>query len=78
MAFERYRIVTGDHPLEEECGLAVLSETAWLWLSLEYHKRHGAWCLDGVTGPDKYTAVVHDNVFTNLTTAADACAIPKR
>ncbi|BCI90932.1 hypothetical protein NIIDMKKI_61380 [Mycobacterium kansasii] len=37
------------------------------------------WHLDGVTGPDEYTAVVRDNVFTNLmaahnlVTAADAC-----
>lgn len=79
MAFERYRIVTGDGSLEEECGLAVLIETARLWLSLGHHDRHGVWHLDGVTGPDEYTAVVRDNVFTNLMaahnlhTAADAC-----
>ena len=40
----------------------------------------GCWHVDGVTGPDEYTAVVRDNVFTNLMaahnlrTAADACA----
>ena len=32
MAFERYRIVTGDDSLEEDCGLEVLVETARLWL----------------------------------------------
>jgi alpha,alpha-trehalose phosphorylase len=80
MAFERYRIVTGDDSLEEECGLTVLVETARLWLSLGHHDRHGVWHLDGVTGPDEYTAVVRDNVFTNLMAAhnlrvaADACA----
>ncbi|MCT7661428.1 glycoside hydrolase family 65 protein [Mycobacterium deserti] len=79
MAFERYRIVTGDDSLETECGLAVLVETARLWLSLGHHDRHGVWHLDGVTGPDEYTAIVRDNVFTNLMaahnliTAADAC-----
>ncbi|BBX98060.1 glycoside hydrolase family 65 protein [Mycobacterium lacus] len=79
MAFERYRIVTGDHSLEEDCGLAVHIETARLWISLGHHDRHGVWHLDGVTGPDEYTAVVRDNVFTNLmaahnlVTAADAC-----
>jgi trehalose/maltose hydrolase-like predicted phosphorylase len=79
MAFERYRIVTGDESLEAECGLAVLVETARLWLSLGHHDRHGVWHLDGVTGPDEYTAVVRDNVFTNLMaahnlrTAAEAC-----
>ena len=79
MAFERYRIVTGDHSLEQECGLKVLVETARLWASLGQHDRHGVWHIDGVTGPDEYTAVVRDNVFTNLMaahnlrTAADAC-----
>jgi trehalose/maltose hydrolase-like predicted phosphorylase len=48
-------------------------------MSLGHHDRHGAWHLDGVTGPDEYTAIVRDNVFTNLmaahnlVTAADAC-----
>ncbi|WP_431239053.1 glycoside hydrolase family 65 protein [Mycolicibacterium aichiense] len=79
MAFERYRTVTGDHCLEKDCGLAVLVETARLWMSLGHHDRDGVWHLDGVTGPDEYTAVVRDNVFTNLMaahnlrTAADAC-----
>jgi trehalose/maltose hydrolase-like predicted phosphorylase len=79
MAFERYRTVTGDHELERDCGLRVLVETARLWMSLGHHDRHGVWHLDGVTGPDEYTAVVRDNVFTNLmaahnlVTAADAC-----
>lgn len=80
MAFERYRTVTGDESLEAECGLEVLVETARLWLSLGHHDRHGVWHIDGVTGPDEYTAVVRDNVFTNLMaasnlrSAADACA----
>jgi alpha,alpha-trehalose phosphorylase len=69
MAFERYRVVTGDDTLEGECGLAVLIETARMWLSLGHHDRHGRWHLDGVTGPDEYTAVVRDNVFTNLMAA---------
>jgi trehalose/maltose hydrolase-like predicted phosphorylase len=79
MAFERYRVVTGDDSLEAECGVVVLVETARLWLSLGHHDRHGVWHLDGVTGPDEYTALVRDNVFTNLMavhnlrTAAEAC-----
>jgi trehalose/maltose hydrolase-like predicted phosphorylase len=78
MAFERYRTVTGDQSLEEECGLEVLIETARFWCTLGHHDR-GVWHLDVVTGPDEYTAVVRDNVFTNLMaahnlrTAAEAC-----
>ena len=47
MAFERYRVVTGDHTLEAECGLTVLIETARLWMSLGHHDRHGVWHIDG-------------------------------
>ncbi|MUL81230.1 MULTISPECIES: glycoside hydrolase family 65 protein [unclassified Mycolicibacterium] len=78
-AFERYRVVTGDDSLEHDCGLEVLVDTARLWMSLGHHDRHGIWHLDAVTGPDEYTAVVRDNVFTNLMAAhnlrvaADAC-----
>jgi alpha,alpha-trehalose phosphorylase len=66
MAFDRYRVVTGDDSLEAECGLEVLVDTARLWRSLGHHDRHGVWHLDGVTGPDEYTALARDNVFTNL------------
>jgi trehalose/maltose hydrolase-like predicted phosphorylase len=79
MAFERYRVVTNDHTLEQECGITVLIETARLWMSLGHHDRHGVWHIEGITGPDEYTAIVRDNVFTNLMaahnllTAAEAC-----
>ncbi len=68
-AFEDYRLVTGDGALEAECGLEVLIETARLWCSVGHHDRDGIWHVDGVTGPDEYTAVVDDNVFTNLMAA---------
>lgn len=79
-AFEEYRLITGDTGLEQECGLEVLVETARLWRSLGHHDRHGVWHIDGVTGPDEYTALTDDNVFTNLMAArnlqaaADAAA----
>ncbi|MGI8536361.1 MAG: glycoside hydrolase family 65 protein [Mycobacteriales bacterium] len=69
MAFERYRIMTGDDCLEKDCGLELLVETARLWVSLGHHDARGGWHIDGVTGPDEYTAVVDDNVFTNLMAA---------
>jgi alpha,alpha-trehalose phosphorylase len=79
-AVDRYREVTGDDGLEAECGLEILVETARLWVSHGHHDGDGAWHVDGVTGPDEYTAVVDDNVFTNLMAARnlraaiDACA----
>ncbi len=80
-AFERYRVVTGGRVARgASAAWRCWSETARLWLSLGHHDRHGVWHVDGVTGPDEYTAVVRDNVFTNLMaahnlrSAADACA----
>ncbi len=68
-AFEYYRLTTGDDSLERECGAEVLIETARLWISLGHHDRSGTWHVQGVTGPDEYTAVIDDNVFTNLMAA---------
>ena len=68
-AFEYYRNATGDETLDRECGAEVLIETARLWISLGHHDRAGAWHVQGVTGPDEYTAVIDDNVFTNLMAA---------
>jgi alpha,alpha-trehalose phosphorylase len=38
-------------------------------MSLGHHDVDGAWHIAGVTGPDEYTAVVNDNLFTNLAAA---------
>jgi alpha,alpha-trehalose phosphorylase len=78
-AVERYRLVTGDLSLERECGLELLVHTARLWAGLGHHDA-GGWHIDGVTGPDEYSAVADDNLFTNLMAArnlraaARACA----
>jgi alpha,alpha-trehalose phosphorylase len=78
-AVEKYRAATGDAGFDRDFGVELLVETARLWASLGHHDRHGTWHLDGVTGPDEYSAVADDNVFTNLMAArnlraaADAC-----
>ncbi|HWB66515.1 MAG TPA: glycoside hydrolase family 65 protein [Mycobacteriales bacterium] len=68
-AVERYRVVTGDESLERAEGLELLVETARLWMSLGHHDLEGGWHVDGVTGPDEYSAIADDNVFTNLMAA---------
>ncbi|MGW4497936.1 glycoside hydrolase family 65 protein [Micromonospora sp. NPDC004336] len=65
-ALRRYVQVTQDTDLEREIGLELLVETARLWRSLGHHDRHGQFHIDGVTGPDEYTAVKNDNIYTNL------------
>ena len=57
---------TDDTEFEEEVGLELLVETARLWDSLGYHDAAGHFHIDGVTGPDEYSALVDDNVYTNL------------
>ncbi|WP_328340612.1 glycoside hydrolase family 65 protein [Micromonospora sp. NBC_00421] len=82
-AVRRYVLVTGDEQLERDIGLELLVETARLWRSLGHHDRYGRFHIDGVTGPDEYTAVKNDNIYTNLMaqrnllTAAD-CAMRLR
>jgi trehalose/maltose hydrolase-like predicted phosphorylase len=73
-AVERYRLLTGDDQIEREVGLELLVETARLWMSLGNHDADGAWHVVGVTGPDEYTAIVADNVFTNLVAAENLLA----
>ncbi|MGW6278501.1 glycoside hydrolase family 65 protein [Kribbella sp. NPDC055071] len=68
-AVMRYHRATGDEQFLEEVGLELLVETARLWMSLGHHDRDGRWHLPGVTGPDEYSAVADDNVFTNLMAA---------
>jgi len=49
-----------------EVGLELLAETARLWRSLGHHDSDGRFRIDGVTGPDEYSAVADNNVYTNL------------
>jgi alpha,alpha-trehalose phosphorylase len=77
-AVVRYVATTGDDDFERDTGLELLVETARLWRSLGHHDHAGAFHIDGVTGPDEYSAISDDNVYTNLmaqanlTAAADA------
>jgi alpha,alpha-trehalose phosphorylase len=65
-AVANYLNATGDEGFAESCGLELLVETAKLWMSLGHHDTEGAFRIDGVTGPDEYTAIADNNVYTNL------------
>ncbi|MEQ4208280.1 glycosyl hydrolase family 65 protein [Actinopolymorpha sp. B9G3] len=65
-ATARYLAATKDEEFEANYGLELLVATARLWMSLGHHDPHAGFRIDGVTGPDEYTAVVDNNVFTNL------------
>ena len=60
---------TGDEEFEKTVALPLLVETARLWCSLGYEGEDGRFHLNGVTGPDEYSALVDDNTYTNLLAA---------
>ncbi len=65
-AIVRYVDATRDEQFEREIGLDILVQTARLWRSLGHHDVGGVFRIDGVTGPDEYSAIVDNNVYTNL------------
>ncbi|OQD57585.1 family 65 glycosyl hydrolase [Streptomyces phaeoluteigriseus] len=70
-AVVRYVAATGDTAFERDTGVELLVETARLWRSLGHHDAHGVFHIDGVTGPDEYSAVADDNTYTNLMARAN-------
>jgi len=49
-------------------GAEMLFETARVWAHVGFFNPHkgGAFCINGVTGPDEYTALVDNNLYTNI------------
>jgi alpha,alpha-trehalose phosphorylase len=72
-AVTRYVAATGDERFEREAGAPLLVETARLWASLGYHdaRRGERFSIDGVTGPDEYSVLVDNNLYTNLMAQAN-------
>jgi alpha,alpha-trehalose phosphorylase len=67
-ALRKYVQATGDEPFLQDCGAEMLVETARLWVDLGFYSetKGGKFCINGVTGPDEYNAVVNNNAYTNL------------
>ena len=69
-AFSQYVDVTGDMDFQHRDGVQVLVETARMWADLGFWRRHedgdASFHINGVTGPDEYTTVVNNNMFTNV------------
>ena len=62
----RYVMATEDEGFERDFGTELVVETARLWRSLGHHDAAGRFRIDGVTGPDEYSAIADNNVYTNL------------
>lgn len=66
-AVKSYFSITQDWQFIWNFGAELVVETARLWPSLGHFNssKGGLFCIDGVTGPDEYTAIVNNNYYTN-------------
>ncbi len=67
-AIKKYVEATEDHEFLIRYGAEMLIETARLWADLGFFNeaKNGAFCINMVTGPDEYSALVNNNCYTNL------------
>jgi alpha,alpha-trehalose phosphorylase len=68
-AIDRYVTATGDTDFLHGEGAEILVELARLFADLGFYDQADppVFHVHGVTGPDEYTAVVDDNLYTNVT-----------
>ncbi len=62
-----YHDVTQDWEFMRECGLEILLETARIWADIGHFSAYkdNKFCINEVTGPDEYSAMVDNNFYTN-------------
>lgn len=67
-AIKTYYQASDDWAFIQAYGAEMVFETARVWLALGHFnaEREGQFCIDGVTGPDEYTALVNNNFYTNF------------
>ena len=69
-AFSTYADIAGDLEFHHRDGVRVLVETARMWADLGFWRvtadGDSSFEIHGVTGPDEYTTVVNNNLFTNV------------
>jgi len=73
-ALSQYVAATGDVDFLAREAIDILVETARLWADLGFWRNfdgHSLFHIHGVTGPDEYTTVVNDNLFTNVMARAN-------
>lgn len=68
-----YYRVTQDKEFLFRYGAEILAETARFWMKIGFFNpnRDGKFCINCVTGPDEYTALVNNNCYTNLMAASN-------
>ncbi|GAA1826383.1 glycoside hydrolase family 65 protein [Agromyces salentinus] len=74
----QYVAATGDTDFLGRGAIDILVETARMWEDLGFWRSGGTadsvFHIHGVTGPDEYTTVVNDNLYTNVMARANLAA----
>ncbi len=65
-ALRKYVQATNDNEFLFSYGAEMYVETARFWIDLGDYIEGRGFCLNEVTGPDEYTAMVDNNTYTNL------------
>ena len=67
-ALAQYVAATDDWGFLVRDGIDILVETSRMWAELGFWRSNGtpSFHIHGVTGPDEYTTVVNNNLFTNV------------
>ncbi|MCW2822600.1 MAG: Kojibiose phosphorylase [Marmoricola sp.] len=67
-ALAQYVAASGDWGFLARDGIDILVETSRMWADLGFWRSNGtpSFHIHGVTGPDEYTTVVNNNLFTNV------------
>ncbi|WP_291378951.1 glycosyl hydrolase family 65 protein [Demequina sp.] len=69
-AINKYVRATGDDEFLAREGIDILVQTARMWADLGFWRtaegNESSFRIHGVTGPDEYTTVVNDNLYTNV------------
>jgi len=60
-----YLEASGDMAWMAQAGAEIVLETARIWIGIGSDDRQGRFCINEVTGPDEYTALVNNNYYTN-------------
>ncbi len=67
-AVKIYYEATGDIKFMIDMGAEMVFETARIWMDIGHFcpNKFDQFCIDEVTGPDEYTALVNNNFYTNM------------
>lgn len=64
-SIKMYMEATDDQEYLVKAGAEIVMETARIWTGIGSYDREGRFCINQVTGPDEYTALVNNNYYTN-------------